>query len=134
MDTALADAMTSELRGFVGWARGRRVLPTTCHVGHPAGERVALPEVTDQALRTDLVERAIDGLETTEGACAWLMRGGELETRDADLGWQAACRQGFARHGLGLPAFVVVTRSAWLDLVSDERRTWRRVRRKPRRA
>jgi hypothetical protein len=129
MDAELAAAITQELRTFAAAAGTRRALPTVCHVGHPAGEQVALPVVADPGLRTDLVERAIDGLETAGGACAWLTRGGGLETIDSDLGWWAAARQGFARHGLALPAFVVVTRTAWLDLVSDSRRTWRRVRR-----
>jgi hypothetical protein len=132
MDAALADAITRELRGFVARAGTRRALPTSCHVGHPGGEQVTLPEVDDQGLRTDLVVRAVEGLAELEGACVWLTRGGDLGTTDSDAAWHAAAREGFARHGLVLPAFVVVTRAAWLDLVSDERRTWFRVRTRPR--
>jgi hypothetical protein len=128
MDADLAAAITTELRAFVATAGTRRALPTTCHVGHPAGEHVDLPDVADQSLRTDLVVRAIDGLGVTAGACAWITRGGELGTTDVDAGWLAAARQGFARHGLPLPTFAVVTRNAWIDLVSGERRVWRRVR------
>jgi hypothetical protein len=128
MHTDLAAAITKELRGFVASAGTRRALPTTCHVGHPAAEHVVLPEVNEHGLRTDLVVRAIEGLAETEDACAWVTRGGDLGTTDADLAWLAAARSGFARHGLVLPAFVVVTRSAWLDLVSGQERVWRRVR------
>ena len=128
MDAELAAAITRELRVFVASAGTRRALPTTCHVGRPTGEQVALPDVPDQGLRTDLVVRAIDGLTSTEGACAWVTRGGDLDTTDTDAAWFAATRAGFSLHGLELPAFVVVTRSAWLDLVSEEHRVWRRVR------
>jgi len=124
----LAAAITHELREFVASAGTRRALPATCHVGRPAGEQVALPEARDHGLRTDLVVRAIDGLGSTEGACAWVTRGGDLETTNVDLAWFAAATAAFTLHGLVLPAFVVVTRSAWLDLVSDQHRVWRRVR------
>jgi hypothetical protein len=129
VDDALAAAVTAELRAFVASAGTRRALPTTCHVGHPDAEQVVLPEAYDAGLRVDLVERAIDGLTTTAGACAWITRGGDLGSNDTDVGWYAVARQGFARHGLELTTFVVVTRTAWLDLVGGERRTWRRVRR-----
>ena len=128
MQAELADAITHELRAFATAASTRRALPTTVHVGQPAGERVVLPEVDDQGLRTDLVVRAIDGLAATEDACGWVTRGGEIETTDLDAAWFAATRAGFARHGLVLPAFAVVTRTAWFELVSGEQRVWRRIR------
>ena len=128
MHAELADAITHELRAFVTAAGTRRALPTTVHVGQPAGEHVVLPEVDDQGLRTDLVVRAIDGFAEIEGACGWVTRGGEVGTTDTDAAWFAAARSGFARHGLVLPAFAVVTRTAWLDLVSGEQRGWSRVR------
>ena len=127
MHEHLAAAISHELRVFVTAAGTRRALPTTCHVGHPRGEQVALADVED-SLRADLVERAIDGLLAADGACAWVTRGGQVGTTDADVAWFAAARHGFARHGLGLPAFVVVTRAAWVDLVSGRTREWRRVR------
>src|SRR3954466_7320612 len=130
MHDELAAAITEELRRFVAAAGTRRALPTICHVGQPAGEAVMLPEADDPGLRADLVVRAMDGLTTTLGACAWMTRGGDLETTNSDLGWFAAARAGFARHGLALPAFVVVTRTAWVDLVTGERHVWRRVRRR----
>ena len=70
--------ITEELRAFVAAAGTRRALRTTCHVGHPCGEQVSLAGVDEASLRADLVERAIDGLRATDGACAWVTRGGEL--------------------------------------------------------
>jgi hypothetical protein len=131
MEPSLAAAVRAELRAFVVAAGTRRSLPTTCHVGHPGGEHsrwVHGGRSDDPAMRADLVERAIDGLASTDGACGWLTRGGGLDLADADAEWFAAVRSGFARHGLTLPAFFVLNRTAWVDLVSGERRTWTRVR------
>ncbi len=130
MDSTLATGIRAELHAFVAAAGTRRSLPTSCHVGHPGGEQSRwLPDVTtDPSMRTDLVERAIDGLAVTESACAWVCRGGELEVSDVDAEWFAAARTGFARHGLRLPAFFVLNRTGWLDLVTQERRRWSRVR------
>ena len=134
MESSLAAGIRLELRDFVAAAGTRRSLPTTCHVGHPTGEQSRwLPDVTtDPSLRADLVERAIDGLLVVDGACAWVSRGGALEISDVDAEWFAAARTGFGRHGLSLPAFFVLNRTGWVDLVSGERRQWSRVR--PRRA
>ncbi len=131
MEARLAGAIRTELHAFVSAAGTRRSLGTTCHVGHPGGAHARWPhDVTaDHSLRTDLVERAIDGLLITDGACAWVTRGGQLDVSDADAEWFAAARTAFARHGLVLPAFFVVNRSGWVDLVSGERRAWSRVRR-----
>ena len=130
MDPALHDAVTAELRAFVRNAGRRRSLPTTCHVGLPGGERVSIPHVEehDLSLRTDLVVRAVDGLLSTDGACAWVTRGGPVGTVDADAEWFAASRAGFAGHDLRLPAFLVLHRYGWVDLVSGEQRRWLRVR------
>jgi hypothetical protein len=135
MQDELATAITHELRAFVARVGTRRALPTTCHVGHPHGDHVRLAQLDGQldgplepSLLADLVTRAVDGLLEVDGACAWVTRGGDLGTTDADAAWFAAARQGFARHGLVLPAFAVVTRTAWVDLVSGEQRLWTRVR------
>lgn len=130
MDPALASSIHAELRAFVGAAGTRRSLPTTCHVGHPGGERTCWPHevTTDHSVRTDLVERAIDGLLVAEGACGWVTRGGELHVTDADAAWFAASMTAFGRHGLKLPAFFVLHRNGGLDLVSEEQREWSRVR------
>lgn len=134
-DPGLTTAIRAELRAFVLAAGTRRSLPTTCHVGHPGGEHsrwVHGSRDEDPELRADLVERALDGLEVTEGACGWITRPGELDLVDADAEWFAAARSGFARHGLALPAFFVLNRTAWVDLVTGERREWTRVRRSTR--
>ena len=134
MEPALADAIRAELRAFVIAAGTRRSLATTCHVGHPCGEQVHLEHgvTTEPALRADLVERAIDGLLDLNGACAWMTRGGELTLGDADAEWFAASQTAFARHGLRLPAFFVLNRNGWVDLVSGEQRRWSRVRNRAR--
>ena len=130
MNPTLAAAIKAELGEFAASAGTRRDLQTTCHVGHPGGERTRFAhlEVEDTCPRADLVERAIDGLLTTAGACAWLTRSGELGLVDADAEWFSAARAGFARHGLPLPAFLVLNRRGWVDLVSGERREWYRIR------
>jgi hypothetical protein len=130
MDPSLAAAIKVELSEFVTAAGTRRDLRTTCHVGHPAEQRTTFEhlEIDDASLRTDLVERAIDGLLTTEGACVWVTRSGELDLVDADAEWFAAARAAFARHGLPLPAFFVLNRRGWVDLVSGQRREWYRIR------
>ncbi len=132
MDPSLAAGIKVELREFVSTAGNRRALPTTCHVGHPGGEHSRFPHtlVDEASLRADLVERAIDGLAVTDGACAWMTRGGELGLTDADAEWFTATMTAFARHGLVLPAFFVLNRTGWLDLVSEQRREWTRVRRR----
>jgi hypothetical protein len=135
MNTSLAAAIHAELKSFVKMAGTLRSLPTTCHVGHPGSEHAQWVHGAaddDPALRADLVERAIDGLLVTDGACAWVTRGGELKITDADAEWFAATRMAFERHGLRLPAFFVLNRSGWLDLVTDERRQWTRVRNRAR--
>ena len=136
MDTLLAASLQEEVRAFVAAAGTRRSLPTTCHVGRPGEQRVELPHLAgmDRALRTDLVERALDGLLVTDGACAWLTRPGELGTSDADVEWYAAARTAFARHRLRLTAFCVLNRTGWVDLVSGQRREWTRVRSRTRSA
>ncbi len=133
MDGAVAAAIGVELRAFVTAAGTRRALPTTCHVGILGAERVELRDgdAHDIALRTDLVERALDGLDSVLGSGGWLTRGGDLTRCDADAGWFAAARTGFDRHGLRLPWFFVVNRTGWVDLVSGETRTWSRVRARP---
>jgi hypothetical protein len=130
MKSTLAAGIRAELSAFVASAGTRRSLPTTCHVGHPGGQhsRFAHEVTTDSSLRADLVERAIDGLLDTVDACAWVTRGGELGLADADAEWFAAARTAFGRHGLPLPAFFVLNRSGWVDLVTGEHREWYRVR------
>jgi hypothetical protein len=130
MQSTLAAGIRLELGAFVAAAGTKRSLPTTCHVGHPGAEHASWPHdaTHDASLRADLVERAVDGLEATDNACAWITRPGELGLTDADAAWFAAARAGFAGHGLVLPAFFVLNRVAWVDLVSGEQRRWLRIR------
>jgi hypothetical protein len=130
MDFDLAPALRLEVRALVTTAGTRRRLPTTVHVGEPWGERrvVRDPGDLDEGLCVDLVTRALDGLADLTRACTWLTRSGPLGLTDADAAWLAAARAAFARHGLELPAFVVLNRTGWVDHVSDARRTWSRVR------
>ena len=130
MRTTLVAGIRVELRAFVTSAGTRRSLPITCHVGHPGGQQSSFPHdvTTDGSLRADLVERVLDGLLDLTDACAWVTRGGELDLADADAEWFAAARTAFGRHGLPLPAFFVLNRSGWVDLVTGERRAWHRVR------
>jgi hypothetical protein len=136
MDPSLSSAFREELRAFVAAAGTRRALSPTCHVGHPAGQRSRWEHEgpdDDPALRVDLVVRALDGLESMDGAGAWITRSGGLDLVDADAEWFAAVRAGFAHHGLDLPYFLVINRTGWVDLVAGERRAWSRVRQSRRR-
>ena len=136
MDPALEAAFTRELRAFVRAAGKRRALATTCHVGRPGAERVTLPYLDQlrgprrvpHGLGTDLVVRGLDGIAETSSACAWVTRSGSGEVTSTDVEWFAAARGGFGCHGLDLPAFLVLHRYGWHDLVSGDRREWSRVR------
>jgi hypothetical protein len=127
-DPALAAGFTRELKAFVAAAGTRRAMPTSTYVGRPGSASIQLPATDDTSVWPDLVQRALEGLRDTRAACAWVTRTGGTGLTDADAAWFAAARQGFGRHGLVLPAFAVVTRTAWVDLVSGEQRVWRRVR------
>jgi len=130
----LGRGIAVELRGFVRAAGRRRALPITAYVGVPGSVRTALPHdpAHDRVLRTDLVERVVDGLPERavdrRSACAWVTRPGELGLDTRDLEWWAVSRDGFARHGLELPAFFVVTRYGWHEAFSGMSRHWLRVR------
>jgi hypothetical protein len=106
---------------FLTERRGKRAHPTTLRVGALDGPHIGIPHdpSMDGGLRTDLVERILDGLDLSE-ALTWLTRGGRLVPGDADFAWFAASREAFGRHGCRLPAFFVITPEGWFDLVSDE--------------
>ena len=111
----------------------RRRFPPVLHAGEPGRSvhHVDDPAVADAGLRADLV------LALLRHACTlgdrphlWLTRPGELTTHDDDLRWLAPAA--WATTALGVPtALVVVTRRGWFDPVSDVRREWRRLRRRP---
>ncbi len=127
-------ALRMEVRRFVTHCGTARKLPTLVHVGVLAGDRVTLPADPsyDAGLRADLLTRALDRAESGESASVWLTRGGQLTVGDADLAWFAAARAAFGRYGVDQPTVHVVTRYGWLDLLTGECRTWRRVRPLPR--
>lgn len=134
VETELDDALRAEVRAFVTRSGTTRRMSPTCHVGRPGGEQVRLPgepERDAQALATDLVVRALDGLLVRTDVCAWVCRPGPLGRGDVETRWYAAARAGFARHGLDLPLFGVLNRTGWLDLVSGERHEWSRLRASP---
>jgi hypothetical protein len=129
----LARGIAVELRQFVRGAGRRRMLPFTAYVGVPGGPRTAFgDDVRDSVLRADLVERGVDalapGVPESHRACAWVTRADGLDPETRDLEWLVAARTGFARHGLELPAFFVVGRYGWRELLSGRTRTWTRVR------
>jgi hypothetical protein len=123
-----------ELRAFVRDAGRRRALPYTAYVGVPGSVRTPLLHDAshDQVLRADLVERAVDGLSQQvvdgSGACVWVTRPGDLALDTRDLGWLAVARTGFERHDLALPAFFVLDRNGWHEVLSGRTRRWNRVR------
>jgi hypothetical protein len=123
-----------ELRRFVRAAGRRRSLPFTAYAGVPGSVRTPLPHdpAHDRVLRTDLVERVVDGLSdrdlSASRACAWVTRPGQLALDTRELDWFLAGQEGFARHGHELPAFFVVSRTGWLEARSGRTRTWSRLR------
>jgi hypothetical protein len=131
---ALARGIAVELRRFVGGAGRRRALPLTAYVGIPGVERWPLPcgPEHDAVLRADLVERAVDGLPEDAPqqarACGWVTRSGGLEPEPPDLDWLRAAHTGFDRHALVLPAFFVVNRYGWHEVLTGRSRHWYRVR------
>jgi hypothetical protein len=124
------------LREEVGRLRlreSRRVFDASVHVGELGGARTGfvvaardLP-VMDVQLRCDVVGRLLeDAPEAWQ--TTWLVRPGTPEPHDVDLQWLAAARAAFAMHGRPLGGCYVVTRTGWRDLVTEEHRTWVRLR------
>ena len=116
----------------------RRVFPATLHLGVPEGPRPSLqtpwpvPAEYDAGLRFDLAVALVDTLlpqwPVGEDPWAWLTRPGVPEVHDCDLGWLSAVWRALAAHGLALRGFRAVTRPGWLDPVTGESRTWKRLR------
>lgn len=111
----------------------RHRFPTVLHAGEPGLGvcHVESPPLADPGLRADvalaLLRRAA---ALTPRPCLWLTRPGELTAHDDDLRWLGPTS--WAGASLGSTArLVVVTRRGWFDPVSDVRREWRRLRRRP---
>ncbi len=60
-----------------------------------------------------------------------MTRPGPVRVDTRELDWFVAVTTGFARHGLVLPAFFVVGRTAWLEVGTGRKREWTRVRARP---
>ena len=111
----------------------RRRFPATVHAGVPGRtvRHVEDPPVTDAGLRADVVLSLLrHSAALVPRPYLWLTRPGELSPHDDDLRWLGPAS--WACASLGAPlGLVVVTRRGWFDPVSDVRREWRRLRRRP---
>jgi hypothetical protein len=124
------------LREEVGRFRARetrRVFDTAVYVGELGGPREGfvvraadLPAF-DAGLRTDVVGGLLQ-----EAPASWstvlVLRAGTPEPHDLDLHWLAAARTAFGSHDRSLGGCFVVTRTGWRDALTDETRTWARLR------
>ena len=111
----------------------RRQFPVVIRAGVPGTSlsHVISTGPTDAGLRADVALTLLH-----RAACrvprpyVWLTRPGELSVHDEDLAWLGPVA--WACAGLGhQTGLVVVTRRGWFDPVSDVRREWRRLRRRP---
>lgn len=124
------------LREEVGRLRlreSRRVFDASIHVGELGGPRTGfvvaardLP-VMDVELRVDVVGRLLEDTPPS-WQTAWLVRPGTPEPHDVDLQWFSAVGVAFAMHDRPLDGCYVVTRAGWRDVVTEEGRTWVRLR------
>ena len=87
------------------------------------------PPWFDAGMRVDVVDRLLTHRRLADRPLqAWLLRPGVASLHDEDLAWLAATRHACAAHGVALAGFWVVTRYGWLDPVSGESRSWKRLR------
>ena len=111
----------------------RRHFAPTLHAGEPGRSvhHIDHPSLRDAGLRADVTLALLRQAGVlAQRPCLWLTRPGELTPHDDDLRWLGPTR--WAAAALGSPvALVVVTRRGWFDPVSDVRREWRRLRRRP---
>lgn len=133
----VASALRQEVGEFRRGERRRR-FPLGVHAGTLGGPRASVqvgwpePASYDAALRLDMVDALLaQEADTPTGrrhVDVWLTRPGVPELHDLDLAWHAAARHAAGAHGLALAAFHVVTRTGWLDVLTGESRTWKRLR------
>lgn len=134
-DRPAADGHEAALRRAVADLRrreSRRRFDLVVEAGELAGERDRvvvgagdLPAL-DVALRTEVM-RELAALRPTATA-ARVIRPGVPECGEGDLAWWSAAQRAFAAEGDALRTFHVLTRYGWLDVVSGETRSWRRLR------
>jgi hypothetical protein len=111
----------------------RHRFPTVLHAGQPghAARHVEDPPVADAGLRADLAVALLrQAAVLTPRPFLWLTRPGELSPHDDDLRWLGPTSWAGAALGSSV-RLVVVTRRGWFDPVTDVRREWRRLRRRP---
>ena len=132
--TDLLGAWRREVGAFRS-AEQRRRHPLGLHVGAPDGGRESVelpwpePDWYDAGLRLDVVAGLLGRVDpAVEAAHGWITRPGVPELHDADLAWCAAARHGWDVHGIVLVGFRAVTRTGWVDVLSGERRSWKRLR------
>lgn len=113
---------------------GRKV-PPALHVGVPGGPRVTapLPRVdpllAEPGFRTDVAVRLAErAAERRLPLHAWLARDGDLELHTGDHGWWSALEAALAVSGQAPTGLHVVTKTGWCDVLTGERRTWKRLR------
>jgi hypothetical protein len=134
--TAADPAVAAQLREEVGRLRQRetrRVFDAVVHVGRLGGPhdsfvvRAQDVPAVDAALRTDLLAAMLEGAPT-DWSSTWLTRSGLPVVGDDDLAWLAAARTAYGMHGRELLSCHAVTRYGWVDLVTGDRREWKRLR------
>ena len=138
--TTTAD-LAAALRLEVGRFRlqeSRRRFDQAVHLGRVGGSRETFvvrrsdAPLMDAGLRAEVVRRLLERFvadeSATSSATVWLSRPGVASLHDDDLAWFAAARAAFGSHGHRLEGFYALTRTGWLDVLSGESRTWRRLR------
>ena len=132
----MADDDRALLRDEVGRLRlreTRRVFDISVNVGTLGGERDSFVvraqdmPVVDTELRTDVVSALVETTAPT-WRTAWLVRPGLPEPHDLDFEWLSATRVAFGIHARTLDGFYTVTRGGWLNVLTGERKAWKRLR------
>ena len=135
-DQSLHDGLRLEVGVLrVRHDHGRNVSPAL-HLGAPGRRRASapLPREPDPLLaepgfRTDVAARLAElAAEQACGLHAWLVRDGDLELRAGDHAWWPALRGALAISGCTPTGLHVVTKSGWCDVLTGERRAWKRLR------
>ena len=124
------------LRQEVGRFRmreSRRVFDSSVHIGRLAGPRTGFVlraqdvPAMDAALRVDVLCALLED-SPREWRTTWLVRPGTPEPHDLDRQWFAAARAAFGILDRSCDGCYVLTRAGWRDLLTDETRTWARLR------